>query len=393
MAICSFLGHYSVYDIDLYEKLSHALEKAVRGNEQIEFCFRYPLGNPFEKLCFFAVVELKWKYPRKQILNTFIVKEDAYGGFVTQVNQETASVPSCLVDKIIPAPEFPSPATSNHFMIVNKKIMRWVMRQSTHIIRYIYTDFHAEDMKQRFDFSQKCGAKVLDITDEETSSFIIKSIASLPEKEKRIMEDLKKDRTYKEIGAALGMSAPAVDHASKQAGRHLREMASARLRQLCGGPKPLAGACAVCNLHRATPETLRAFEQAVSFLISNTSITAFYVHQHCCHSEYMTLLKKEACRRGIPIIAVVSYPDMESEKRKVLESLFSQSCDRVENMAEESMTPHRKNLRLMKAMVDKSRFCICSFCDLSFDNSIKNYIAKTKGRIVLDISKAYMGTE
>lgn len=228
---------------------------------------------------------------------------------------------------------------------------------------------------------------MLDITDADTMAYIAECVNALPEREKLIIEKLGAGLTYKEIGTSLCVSSSAVHQIIKHAGAALRRMAKSRRRQLYKEELKQLRVCSIFRLDPVTYETLRTFEQAVAYLVENYHVSAFLVQQNYCYSGYMASLKKIADAKRLPVIAAVSYPEMPEKQMKEIKLQFCPPCNSVENVIAQNMIPRVRNMYLIKEMINRSQYCICSLSDTSFDKSIRIHIAKMKGRIVLNIRK------
>ena len=75
MAVCSFLGHWSVYDADIEYRLQAAVDEVVRQNESVDF-WLHPWGE-FFNYCFLAVLRAKTRSPQT-VKICLIVSESQY---------------------------------------------------------------------------------------------------------------------------------------------------------------------------------------------------------------------------------------------------------------------------------------------------------------------------
>jgi len=392
MAICSFIGHNDVYETDVYQKLLQAAGRIARNNDELEFLLYYYEYGQFMRLCLCAALEIKWRYPQKDISITFVVTEEAKEEIKEQLTQGNAFVPSCVVDKVI-SPPIPAPANEKKHSIAHKKIERWIMEQSTHIISYHYAGFHEADTNRQYQFAKNSGAVVVDIASPETSAHIAENIDALPEREKLIMEKINSGRTLKEVGGLLGISGSAVQQIVKHAGRSLRDMARKELKKsLMETPQPPA-ACSIFHLGPVNYETLTTFEKTVSFLISSYGVKVFHVEQGYCHSGYMSVLKKLAESRQIIITAFTHYPELSEEDMKNITLRYCPPCHALENIPTQSRSYRAKVFKVMRELIERSGYCICNLSGNTLEKSIVRHIGKVKGRAVFDISKKYAGTE
>lgn len=126
------------------------------------------------------------------------------------------------------------------------------------------------------------------------------------------------------------------------------------------------------------------------FLMDRYDIAQFNVASEYCHSRYMNVLQRlleSYPNRKIQITAITRYPDMPKEEWEHAASRFIPPCDTVQNIDPHTRNVYAKILRMTKAMMDQSDFCICSLSQDTFSDSIKKYMSKVKGTKVFDLSK------
>lgn len=172
MATCTFLGHKEVHDKDIYEKLARAVYGLVEEHDEAEFLF-YNQGT-FYDLCLAAVLEARQRFPQKRISITWVVPAEERERFAADLAGGRGNLPPCVADRVAaPPPVSGSPVTAH------KKIERWTIQQSTHLISYLYFAFCAPENRQYF-YARAAGLTVLDMTSPETAARILEGAAALP---------------------------------------------------------------------------------------------------------------------------------------------------------------------------------------------------------------------
>lgn len=309
MAICTFLGHADVYDKDLYKKLAAAVYEVVRQQDETEFLF-YSSGH-FYDLCLAAVLEAKQHCPHKKITLTWVVRAG---------EQNKAEVPACVVDRVI-SPPLIAESGNNDFATARKKLERWAIQQSTHLISYCYSALD-EGQSHQYRFAQKRGVAILDVTFEDTADFITECIGALPEREQFILRQMSEGQSQRSIGALLGISSSAVQQSAKHAGRTLRGIV--KRQTLRSGPMPPVS-CSVFALGEVTYESLSAFEKIAVFLKERYRVTKFLIPSEYRRTGYMYVLKKlsvdvevTAIPQSPPDFCICDLTELSVEDRKKL---------------------------------------------------------------------------
>lgn len=146
MAVYTFIGHGSIYDLDIRERLKKAVFSAVRKNDVVEFI---PGGNgDFYSWSLAAALEAKHRYPKKAI--TTAAPEAIAGTF-----------PVCAIDCVI-IQQSPMGAKV-------KATVRQIVKASDVVISYCYDGVSKADSElRRYALAQ--GKKLIDITSPDTAA-------------------------------------------------------------------------------------------------------------------------------------------------------------------------------------------------------------------------------
>lgn len=146
MAVYTFIGHGSIYDLDIRERLIKATFSAVRKNDVVEFV---PGGNgDFYSWSLAAALEAKHRYPKKAI--TTAAPEAIAGTF-----------PVCAIDCVI-IQQSPMGAKV-------KATVRQIVKASDVVISYCYDGVSKADSElRRYALAQ--GKKLIDITSPDTAA-------------------------------------------------------------------------------------------------------------------------------------------------------------------------------------------------------------------------------
>ena len=242
MAICTFLGHRDIYEKGLYTRLSEVMREIVLQNKEVEFLFCS--SGPFYDLCLAAALEVKQRFPEKSITITWVVNADERELFVKNLTQYEARIPTCMIDKVI-SPSLPTSLSEPDCIVAHKRVMRWAIQQSTHLISYLYFAF-CETENRQYTYAHHRGLTILDVACKDTASYISQRVNALPERQQLITKKVAQEQPQKDIGQLLGITTSAVRQELKQACRSLRAAAKAMIDQsdfcicnLC--ENPLAG--------------------------------------------------------------------------------------------------------------------------------------------------------
>ena len=388
MFVCTFLGHKEVYDKDIYEKLTRAVYGLVEEHDEAEFLF-YNQGT-FYDLCLAAVLEARQRFPQKRISITWVVPAEERERFAADLAGGRGKLPPCVADRVAaPPPVSGSPITAH------RKVERWTIQQSTHLISYLYFAFCAPENRQYF-YARAAGLTVLDMTSPETAARILEGAAALPEREGLALRGALEGRSHREIGEILGISSSAAQQLSQRAGRSLRRAARQRLVGLWGQEPAPPVQCGIFALGPLTYESLSAFEQAVRFLWDRYHVRQFNIAAEYCRSGYINVLRRivsPGAGWDVQLVAITHCPEMPEEAWKETVSSLIPPCDAVENVDTQARRPRAQWLRTAKAIIERSDFCICNLSDQPLADSIGRHASKVQGAKLLDLGKKFAGSD
>lgn len=386
-AKCSFLGRYNIYESKLYEKLKKAIDSIAQEQDGIDFLF-YSNGGFFDS-CFLAAWEAKQVYPDKEITITVVRDNEEATEYVYNAEQGETVIPPCIIDKVIVAPPF---SISQNYVARQKKMRRWLIEQSTHIISYLYEGFHEAEYQQ-YKYAKHRGAKIIDVTDAETAAYIAQSIDTLEEREQKIIRSLESGKTLNEIAAGFGVSSSAIRETLKHACRHLRERTARRAYKMFVQNAKFPIICSIFLMGNANYQSLVTFEQAALYLAKNCGVTQFNILQEYCHSGYAYVLKKlSESNQSMHLIAITHYPDfkrMTKEEWHNAASPYCPPCHAVENIDTYTDDPQEQTEKAIGALIEQSDFCICYLADNPLKEKVGKHIATAGSVKLLDLSRRF----
>ena len=366
MIVCSFLGHETVYDTRAYERLLEAAERIVQENDEVDFWY-YRLAmarkssKDFFNMCCAAVLELKTRHPEKTIHFTRVIWRTLEPDFIASLQRHKTAIPTCLIDKVISPPPFTDPKINEDIVHISENIERWIIRQSDHIISYVYAGFSGLE-NQLLDAARNGSAVIHDITDSRTAAYITKN-----------------------ANALCGRGLP-----EDKARQRLKRMALDRLEKLEAKAGTRTVTCSIFSLDEVTYKSLSAFEQAVSYLIENYDAVQFNILSEYCSTGYMLILENLPRNYySIKLVAITHSPKMQSttkeEQRRTAQDFCppGHAMENIETSTEES---HAQAPEATMALIDRSDFCICH---LTGNPSLQEYMEKTKRTKVLDLGKDF----
>ena len=366
MIVCSFLGHETVYDKGVYENLLRAVERIVRENDEVDFWY-YRLAmarksnKDFFNMCCAAVLESKTRYPEKTIHFTRVIWRTLEPDFIASLQRHKTAIPTCLIDKVISPPPFTDSKINEDIVHMSENIEQWIIRQSDHIISYVYAGFSGLE-NQLLDAARNGSAVIHDITDSRAAAYIIKNANAL---------------------CGQGLS----DHKASQ---RLKRMALDRLEKLETKAGTRTVTCSIFSLDEVTYKSLSAFQQAVSYLIENYDAVQFNILSEYCSTGYMLILENlTRSYYSIKLVAVTHHPKipgmaLEEQRRTARE--FCPPCHAMEYIEANTEQSHAQMSEATKELIDRSDFCICH---LAGNPSLQEYMAKIKWIKVLDLGKSF----
>lgn len=394
MLVCSFLGHETVYDMNIYGNLLNAIEEIVQEADEVDFWF-YGLGvaldskKSFMSKCSDAVYEIKTRYPEKTIQHTQIVWEFLTENAKAALHRHVSDIPTCFVDRVI-APSFPEPEFSDDISNVTNKIQRWIIQQSNHIISYVYTGFF-DPINKHYNYAKKSKALIHDVTDSATAAQIYNSYDILDKFECQVVKGQSNGQSLKDLAKQLDIKQSDIKYYTDKARKVLTKRALQRLNLYLARATPKMAVCSIFALPEITYDSLSAFQQAVSYLINKYDDVQFNILAEYCSTGYMLILENlTRSYYGMEITAITHFseiPVMTKEQRRKAEKPFCPPCGAVQNIDTHSENKDIQVLNAIELLVEKSDYCICNLTGNPNESAIRKLMANSKNTQVLDLSK------
>ena len=286
MAVCSFIGDMDLYDLDMYPKVCAAINGIVAENSEVKFLF-YPFNKmeAFMNICLRAALEAKSHFSQKVTI-ALVLDEAGYEKFQ---EQDSGSLPYCVIDRVILPFTIPSERSDhvNHY----KKIQRWMIQESTHVLSYLYRQFFRAE-NQLLDYAKSRSITIIDLTDRDTEYSIDENIALLSEKERRAIQIIQTGHTRKEVETSLGISSTRVSQILTQSGRTLRKYAKKRLiPELFQRREQPPLICSILPMENITPEGILSFLYTSMFLNGVYGPIQFRIYGDEDKASFSRLLK------------------------------------------------------------------------------------------------------
>ena len=190
MAVCSFIGHRDVYDVDMISRMQAAIDQLTAENETIEFLV-YP-DWIFSYIFLLAAMRARTKYPQKVTI-TLVSRHTT-----EQMNSE--ELPYFYISDRLVIPDIQ--AIEDDPPLERKRVLRWIIQKSTHMISYFYDKLYEPERRLAI------GPKVLEIslTTAETETAILKAALLMKEKEQIVYQKVNEGCNLQEAGKAIGVS-------------------------------------------------------------------------------------------------------------------------------------------------------------------------------------------
>lgn len=382
MAVCSFLGHWNVYDADIEYRLQAAVDEVMRQNESVDF-WLHPWGE-FFNYCFLAVLRAKTRSPQT-VRICLIVSESQYDEII---QQKAGSVPACMFDEI----RMYRVEHTQHrdWMIPYRMLQRFMVQKSTYIIKYIYKKLYDTDRKI-LDFSENRQAtEVISVSSAETERIIMEHIGLMPEQEQHVFQKIDGGCTLKEAGAALGVgkerTRQILHHGCAILKKSLERRRN-RVRATLGGQEYT---CGIFALGRESYSLMRSFQCVIDFLTSAYQVKKVYIDQRYAESGFMMILKGwYPFRSKVHVTAVTDEEAFAASGREDdgLRMRFCPPCDAVRYIGWPGMEDGMDGRATIADVIERSDFCLFheSFARLSEEQ--RRAICQKKTVIFVDIGK------
>lgn len=376
MIKCTFLGHPTVFDQGLSDKLDAAVTKVMWGNDEAEFLFFE--NGAFYHLCLAAVLKAQRRFPNKQIRITLVWKPGE--------NPKLNPIPMCMIDTLLRAPQFPSPKRVHDFTLNYRQTVQWVLAQCSHLISYLYPLADKGEM-HHYRYAKRKKLTILDVTDPATADYMEDHLKTRSAREQFVAKGRMDGRTFKEIGAELGVTASMIQQNFRTTSRAMIHSTADRLREQTAGETI---ACGVFRLGLVNPQRMIMFKQVASFLITQYRVTEFNVTAEVSSSKYMSVLEQVVkSHKDVKLSVITHYSEAVAEDwfQKKL-SDHKAFCDSVENInPTATRIPRTQTLQTIHWMMETTDYCISNLMDNTLRRNIENYARKLHGVRLVDIGR------
>ncbi len=145
--------------------------------------------------------------------------------------------------------------------------------------------------------------------------------------------------------------------------------------------------CSIFSLGKPTYESISAFEQTIAFLAEDYLVQNFFITLESCYPEYCEKLKKLQTIYNIDtkITVITHYPEEINQTSSSFFDVFL-FCDNVENIDTKAKNLRSQNIRVIKALIDRSDFCVCNLDKTIFAEKIRKYVSQKPKATLLDLS-------
>lgn len=301
MAVCSFLGHSEIYDLNLRPCIEMAIEKILAREQEVEFLFH--CQGDFYNQCLVAVLGAKQRYPGRVRLTLLLETEKLKAAGCAGTMQAVKIV----FDHIIP---LSLAANTEKNLRSWKKAVRAFVLNATYAITYYYSDLR--DEWATLYKAVKKEMQVIDLTREGTTVYIRDCIGKLPEEEAAVLEKINAGKSQTSIAKAAGITSPVVHKRDARGRKNLRLYAQRRVeRELIGRGAAPAASCAL--LLFSPPANWAEFQAAVDFLIDKLGVSKFLVEQVNCFNDYANEIIKRSRMGNVQLTAYTHQPETEGD--------------------------------------------------------------------------------
>ena len=389
MAVCAFLGHEDVYDPDIETRLQAAVDRIAAENETVEFLLNYE--GRFFYYCLLAVLRARTRHP--QTVTITVAYRKAY--YEHYIKGREGSVLHDIVDKIT---AFDTETKNVSYIVFQRKMLQWLIHQSTHLIMYVYEKFREKENQALDCVRAKAIAgslTVIDISAHETEQAIMDSVPLLTEQEQTAFHKTNEGCTLKEIGKILGISGERTRHILHHGCRTIMN----HLRQSCyqiqkekRDQKPRI--CGIFSLEKPTFESLVQFESIIQFLASMYNVKHFCVEHRLTHSGYIyPLICQNSSLRSIHVTAVTNEGLLNKNELTPDNMIpyFCPPCNAVKCVNSAEPGDNDGVLTVLTDIMDNCDFCICDLSTTPNAEVIENYSRLLGGPILFDIRKNDVG--
>lgn len=379
MVTCSFFGHETLYDWDLYPRILKAIQHMAAQDTEIEFVFdRY---SPFQFLCLSAILEARQRSPDKRLKTTLLTRYDL--NELWRRFPWGPLFPSCAFDKVIHLPEAPEAHRKQPWAWRREK--RALLDRSGFLIGYEYPDLR-DTLYDSYEYAlRRSGLTVIDVTARETAQAIRDHIKTLETTKQYILHAREAGKSHRAIGAELGLTGPSVREKELQARRTLRRFAEQRFHHQRAARKGGPASCAIVLPARMDEVDELRFRQAVAFLTLQMGVTRFLVEQFNCRTPFVDCLLQMKQAKRFRVELVTHYSDSVATTWGSTTEGFVPPFDGLTNMDSPLKQQGARYFRALSALLAQSDYLICK-STIDGDPAIFRQFQKHKRLRVLNLS-------
>ena len=381
MAVCSFAGHKEVYDAGLASRAQAEVDRLVNEHESVEFLV-YPSGG-YSSVFLLAALRARTNYPEKVTIT--LVSRHSEAGEMT--SQELAY--SYISDQVMPLDL--QDAKVNDPMTGDRRLLKRVVQKSTHLITYFYDTLYDADSHSMK--SQKA-QEVISLTTHETEEAISKAASRMTEREQLVFQKIGEGCTLKEAGKPFGIGSERVRQILQHGCRTIRGELRRRYSRAMAAEKPSAPrTCGLFALGPVSYESLTRFKHIMELLTSVYDACDIYVEQSYIPSGFLFVLTDSTClpyreRQKIHITAIVrpdELPESDHAPDAVKEALCP-LCHAVGYVSRVDSMDCEEGFDVIADMIERMDFCLCDLSSTPFAEKVREYAAKTRRTVLLDMS-------
>ncbi len=382
MAVCSFLGHWGVYDADIESRLQTAVDEVVSQNESVDF-WLHPRGD-FFNYCFLAVLRAKTRSPQTVNIR-LVVSESQYADIM---EQKSGSVPACMIDNItMYRMEYPK---CRDWMIPYKKFLCFIAQKSTYVISYLYQKLH-DPASHILSFTEnRTNTEVISVTSAETEQVILESIGLMSEQEQYVFQKIDGGCSLKEAGASLGVgkerTRQILHHGCWLIEKELEKHRN-RTHAMLGRPEY---SCGIFALGKETYSLMKGLKCVIDFLASTYKVKKVHIDQRYAESGFMMILKGwYPFSSKVHVTAVTDEePFSEADREEdILRIRFCPPCDAVRYVGWPGMEDDTGGLAAITDIIERSDFCLFNGSAVRLAGEARRDVSRKKTAIFVDIGK------
>ena len=374
MAICSFLGHAELYDVDIEDRLQAAVDRIVTENDTVEFLLHD--HREFYNQCLLAAMRARARNPQKVTITLVC----------DSMIKCHRIAPLYVADRVFVLPK--ASYKSKDPTLSFKRLVRWVIQNSTHLIRYVYKEFDSQ-VNYFLNLASNQPLKIFPVTSEDTRQTIIEFYKNLSDRDRLVFERAAEGLPQNKIAENLNISSSRVSQILHYGFRTIHKDLKRRyyIKRATAGERRVRS-CSIFSTGEVTDEILSIYKTLISFLITRCDVAYFYI-EYTYSNTLCSVIKEEADRHPHHITVVTDSEEYLEpiEERKDIASAFHPPYDALECIAQLEYDSISKPFVLLSNMIDRSDFCICDLSASNYGDAIEEYISQTKRVVLLDIGK------